>query len=552
MRRTLQGWGLAGIALVFALISIASALPAHAATGSLNYTLLGTHPQAAAQSTPYGQTIHKLEFLSGKLYAGYGDYHTNTGPIVINPFNLTSSSFEGSQLSVPTEEISQWRVLNGKLYAPYIDPQGGPITTGGYASGTPWANHTVIPDAEHGYDMATLTGTDLWIAGAGLDTGVESAVVWRSTDGGSTWNIVRSDTTSPTPQGNERYYWLAVLGGKMYMQANNVIPATPVRIFDGTSWTSGTTETIAPSESRVVVFDNKVITTKDDLSAFDGTTVSKINSYQGGEAIDMYVDSGYLYVLRSNGTITRTADLATWQDLGNASTGAQSIAVASGVIYLGTTQSQLFKSTTAIPATLPAITLTAPSDNATLSGTVNLTVNATGESIEKVEYRLGTQVVATLTAAPYNIAWNSLTKINGSYQLTARLTDVYGNVRTTSPISITINNTEPSPDSDPTPTSEPASTSSAATVAQRQPSTARRVIRAVQQAIGIPVTASAQETSQAPNEQQQAEMEQKLTEQQNTVQATQSKNHLLVAGGAVVLLAGGTALFFALRPRPPV
>ena len=87
----------------------------------LNFTLLGTHPQAAAQATSDGKRINKLQVFNGKLIAAYGDYQNNTGPIDINPFDIAGGSFDGSALSVPTESLGNWKVINGKLYSTTID-----------------------------------------------------------------------------------------------------------------------------------------------------------------------------------------------------------------------------------------------------------------------------------------------------------------------------------------------------------------------------------------------------------------------------------------------
>lgn len=91
--------------------------PAQAAT-NLTFSVLGTHPQAATQSSSAGKAISDLIIKDDKVYMGYGDYNDNTGPIHINPYNLSTGSFEGSQLEVPTEELNTFRSINGKLYAP--------------------------------------------------------------------------------------------------------------------------------------------------------------------------------------------------------------------------------------------------------------------------------------------------------------------------------------------------------------------------------------------------------------------------------------------------
>lgn len=408
-----------------------------AASGSLGYTLLGTHPQAAAQPTDYGKSLNSLKIFNGKLHAGYGDYGVNTGPIHVNPFNLSLGQFSGSQLSVPTEEINNWVIINGVLYAPYIDPQGGPVTTGGYASGEPWVNNTVIPSSIHNYDMATLTGTDLWMVGSGDMGSAYGAVAWRSTNGGTTWNVVQSETEA-MPDGGERYLWVAELGGKIYMQASGIVGA-PVRIFDGSTWTTGTTQTVAPDPTHVEVFANKIITvTGDRLNAYDGTNLTTVNYFEG-LAEDMYVNGGYLYILRNNDTIVRTSDLVSWQELGNAQTNSKSIAVDNGIIYLGTAGSQIFKSTVVIPGSL-TVSLTAPSNSTTVSGNVAFNVNLSNIPINRVEFVSGSTILTSSTVSPYSAVWDTKSSNDGTYSVYARVYDDYGNVAVSTPISLTVSN----------------------------------------------------------------------------------------------------------------
>jgi hypothetical protein len=189
------------------------------AARTLNFTELGTHPEAAAQTTDQGKTLNSLAVFDGKLLASYGDYNANTGPITINPFDLTSQTFDGSAISVPAESIGTWRVINGKIYATTIDPTCSGSCPAGYVVYTPgsgWEVKTPV-NAEHMYDIATLDGTDLWMFGS---AGGATSTAWRSTDDGQTWNVVQTYENVPGGDNSERYHWGAVLDGKMYMQSD--------------------------------------------------------------------------------------------------------------------------------------------------------------------------------------------------------------------------------------------------------------------------------------------------------------------------------------------
>ena len=322
------------------------------AAASIEYELLGTHPQANAQATAVGKTLHKLQPFDNKIYVGYGDAAANTGPVELNPFDLDSEAFTGSELQIPSEEINKFRIIGGKLLTPMIDKRGCLVCANGYAEGPPFANRTPV-SAVHIFDVNTLNGTDRWLVGSS-DQSVDGAHVWRSENGVDNWEVVQAETNDFI-NGSEQYRWIEVLNGKIYMQAGDVVDESwqqaPVRIFDGENWTTGTNEIISLN-NKTIVFDNKIISTTSGLSAFDGETFGEVTSFPGA-AQDMYVDGEYLYVLRTNATLTRTNNLEDWQELGPTVNNASSVAVYDSRVYIGTTASTLHGSITALPTFTP-------------------------------------------------------------------------------------------------------------------------------------------------------------------------------------------------------
>lgn len=322
-------------------------------TPTLQFSLLATHPEAAVQPTSLGKTIADLAVLDDKLYAGYGDYSANTGPIKINPLNLKTNTFTGSELTILSEAILQFRQINGKLYAPMTDPDRPALEDAGYGllSDGSWSSVYKAP-AIHLYDMATLNGTDLWMVGSAMEadgkTG-KGAIAYRSLEGGETWTIAMEGDISSPQSGFERYYWVAELDGKIYMQAESVTPATPVRIFDGADWTTGTTERICTYRGGPEVFAGYIICPgRTELSLFDGTSVQAValphgKSCQPGSVTDVHVsDDKQLYALSSSGCIFRSNDAKKWELLGSGPANARSIAVQGNKVYLGTTEAQIF------------------------------------------------------------------------------------------------------------------------------------------------------------------------------------------------------------------
>jgi hypothetical protein len=98
--------------------------------------------------------------------------------------------------------------------------------------------------------------------------------------------------------------------------------------------------------------------------------------------------------------------------------------------------------------TAPAVSLSAPAAGATVSGSLNVTANASDNvGVAGVQFKLdGANLGAEDTAAPYSIAWNTTGASNGVHSLTAVARDAAGNQTTASAVSVTVSNvTSPPP-----------------------------------------------------------------------------------------------------------
>ncbi len=95
--------------------------------------------------------------------------------------------------------------------------------------------------------------------------------------------------------------------------------------------------------------------------------------------------------------------------------------------------------------TQPSVSLTAPANNATVSGTVPLTATASDDvGVTKVEFRVGATIVNTDTTSPYSYNWNSTSVNDGPYVVSATAYDAAGNNRASS-VSITVSQAPPPP-----------------------------------------------------------------------------------------------------------
>jgi hypothetical protein len=93
--------------------------------------------------------------------------------------------------------------------------------------------------------------------------------------------------------------------------------------------------------------------------------------------------------------------------------------------------------------TRPTVSVTAPATGASVSGTA-VTVSATAADklfLAGVQFRLdGQNLGAEDTTAPYSISWNTTTVPNGTHTLRAIARDGAGNTRTSTAVSVTVNN----------------------------------------------------------------------------------------------------------------
>ncbi|WP_309888853.1 Ig-like domain-containing protein [Archangium sp.] len=98
--------------------------------------------------------------------------------------------------------------------------------------------------------------------------------------------------------------------------------------------------------------------------------------------------------------------------------------------------------------TAPVATVTSPFEGASVEGEILLTADASDDySVRRVEFFAGDTLLGTDTAAPFSFSWytSPWSVPNGSYVLTVRAYDASGNVGTSAPVSILVNNDETPP-----------------------------------------------------------------------------------------------------------
>jgi hypothetical protein len=90
--------------------------------------------------------------------------------------------------------------------------------------------------------------------------------------------------------------------------------------------------------------------------------------------------------------------------------------------------------------TTPVVSITSPTNGATVSGVINVTVNATDNvGVKSVSLAVDGTTVASSSIAPFTNSWNSATVINGTHTLTVTAMDASGNKATNS-IQVNVSN----------------------------------------------------------------------------------------------------------------
>jgi len=100
--------------------------------------------------------------------------------------------------------------------------------------------------------------------------------------------------------------------------------------------------------------------------------------------------------------------------------------------------------TTAPDTTPPTVSVTAPTEGATVANTVSVTANAAdNDQVAGVQFYLdGNTLGAEDTEAPYSTSWNTTSTSNGTHTITARARDTV-NQTTSAPITVNVQNTDP-------------------------------------------------------------------------------------------------------------
>lgn len=312
--------------------------------------------------------------------------------------------------------ISEWAMI-------YIHEYSGidkvnPLDTSSVAIGSSSAMNS---------GLATLTGTnDLIFAAGGSSNRVTAAGSGYTTR--STLSDDRTMDRIVTAAGS--YNATATQNGNAW-----VLHMVAFKADSGTPDTTAPTTTItSPTNSQTVTGTINVTAT-----ASDNVGVSNVELLVDGVVKTSDNTSPYILSLNTT-TLTDGSHTLTTR----ASDAAGNTGLSPAVIVT--------VNNTPVPDTTPpTVSMTAPSEGATVNGTITMAANATDNvAVTQVEFYADGQLKGTDATNPYSYSLDTTALSDGSHVLTVKAFDAAGNNTVSAPVNVTVVNTDTQPPTAPT------------------------------------------------------------------------------------------------------
>ena len=167
-------------------------------TGCDKMTDLGIPTSKRFPNGNVARCVWDLKVYNGNVYVGMGDYDSNTGPTDIWAYNLKKKKWENTA-TVKDETISRFIEIDGKLYAPGIDPMED-WKLGNYylLENGKWETIRELPSAIHTFDIIKFENKLMFGVGARFDFPV------LYTEDGENYNYIKFYKNY---KNNEPYTW---------------------------------------------------------------------------------------------------------------------------------------------------------------------------------------------------------------------------------------------------------------------------------------------------------------------------------------------------------
>jgi hypothetical protein len=341
-----------------------------------------------------------IAFLGGQPYVAWTE-RTQTG---------------NAQLYVATWNGTAWTLVGS-----------GPLNQGG-SSG--WAFHPSL--------IADSAGNNLYVGWVEQTVLGQKAHVFVSKLTGTSWTALGNALNADPVNGSAQRVSIGVLNGQP-VAAWSEVELGALRQVYVAQW-SGSTWTQLPGSGGPP--DTTPPTTPTGLSAA-GVSSSQVNLAWTG-ANDLVGVAGY-FVFRNGSQVGNVTTVLNFQDSGlNPGTTYSYTVAAYDAVGNVSAMSSAAKGTTFGSGANPSVSITSPSNAATVSGTITVSANATdGAGITGVQFQIdGTNLGGQIAGSgpSYSTSWNTTAVANGGHTVTAIATDT-GNRSASSSVTVTVNNT---------------------------------------------------------------------------------------------------------------
>jgi uncharacterized protein involved in tellurium resistance len=207
---------------------------------------------------------------------------------------------------------------------------------------------------------------------------------------------------------------------KAYDAAGNVGQSENVAVTVVNDFTAPTVSMTSPANNATVSGTVMI-----SASASDNVTVSRVEFYENGVLLAASNMAPYSHSWDTTAVANNSYVLTA-----KAYDAAGNVSQSSNVSVI------VFNDTTA-----PAVSISSPLANATVSGTIMVSAAASDNAgVTKVEFFVNDTLQTADTTSPYTFSWNTKSVENGTYTLTSRAYDAAGNAGVSSPVILNVNN----------------------------------------------------------------------------------------------------------------
>jgi hypothetical protein len=395
--------------------------------------------------------ISVVQTSSGKqLQYTHDTFNGGPGPLVIQPaYNPASGTYQGTQYIYTLDSSGNWSITqqipvagafvfdpaHGHFHFPFttyglytVAANGGPgspIATSGKISFCINDSFIYDPSLPNAGAIGNLGSCSDPTSLRGLDIGAVDE--YDQTDEGQAINIDGvADGT----------YWLrAIVDPDNYLaEANKANNETDVEVT-----ISGTNLTVLQTVTPSLASPPSISVTAPLGGATVSGTVQFAASTANTSGVQFLIDGQPLGSIVSTPPYTISWDTTTVPNgihwLAAQTTGPTGVIGTSAVVAVTVSN---------FSTAPPTVQLTSPPAGSTVDATVTVSATAAGsESIASVTFYVDNSLIGTVTAPPYMIFWDTETVTAGQHSLTASATDVTGNVGTSAPVSVTVDNSHP-------------------------------------------------------------------------------------------------------------